>query len=453
MSLSLPKVVSEGAKFFRYIQDGAVNEVQDMLQRGLAAPDMYVARDNRTESALFFAFMNGQYRICKLLISWGADPTTPETSPNTLLPINSTSEYAWLISWILPAHFNFSGVLDPVRPTVDLEAQDLKKLHRLIIGIEPGCVETAIGANLSDVNAVDIRGWSALHWAAWKGKDSVMRHLLHAGADMERPDNFQNRPLHLCVLAGSNACLTALLGAGCDRNPRNMLGIAPPHFATYWGYVSASRLLLDAGADPNLQSDEKRTPLMKVVSQGHNAVLEMLLTHGPELEHRDRDDNTVVMYALLHNNHGAVDRLLAAGARLDVVDAMGRTSLHFAGGCGDVKMPQLLKSSNLDNVAPSALDISGLTALQILKARSNCTSELLKAFEELLEVVSSRRLLSWQKDERVSNAKDSFRRSSYENVGLQESSDGSSSRAIVDNSNSSHGEDETNGEIFYDAPE
>lgn len=80
-------------------------------------------------------------------------------------------------------------------------------------------------------DAVDDKGFSALHYAAATGRTILVQTLLRAGADVEKPtqDELHSRPLHLAATcasaAASRATVRELLGAGADPTARRADGL------------------------------------------------------------------------------------------------------------------------------------------------------------------------------------------------------------------------------------
>ncbi|MEW5312959.1 MAG: hypothetical protein WDW38_004556 [Sanguina aurantia] len=77
----------------------------------------------------------------------------------------------------------------------------------------------------------DTMGWSALHIAAHKGFDPIVRELLTRGARPNLQDKMGRAPLHLACAAGHMEVVKALLKAGAKRELRDQNGQSPYDFA------------------------------------------------------------------------------------------------------------------------------------------------------------------------------------------------------------------------------
>eukprot|EP00439_Symbiodinium_sp_Y106_P060413 s2309_g8.t3 len=100
------------------------------------------------------------------------------------------------------------------------------------------------------VDAVNLKGRSALHNAAAAGQDEVIVHLLHQKADVNLPDQGLSTPLHWACRYGHQTAVQLLLQAGANVDACNMLGDTPLHEAAGLGQVSVLPVLIGAYANP-----------------------------------------------------------------------------------------------------------------------------------------------------------------------------------------------------------
>lgn len=84
-------------------------------------------------------------------------------------------------------------------------------------------------------------GGTALHWAAWCGRDEMVRRLIDAGADIhQRCIDHKGTPLQWAVHGYTNGgeynkhnqieCVRVLIAAGADKDAPNILGEKPIDF-------------------------------------------------------------------------------------------------------------------------------------------------------------------------------------------------------------------------------
>src|SRR5258705_13428785 len=70
----------------------------------------------------------------------------------------------------------------------------------------------------ADVNAPQVDGMTALHWAAWQDDLETARLLLKAGASVAATNREGVTPLSLACVNGNPELVESLLAAGADPN-------------------------------------------------------------------------------------------------------------------------------------------------------------------------------------------------------------------------------------------
>ena len=102
------------------------------------------------------------------------------------------------------------------------------KLHSACILGDLALVKRLLSEG-ADVNFADGEGWSALHYAAAKGRAEVARILIDAGADLKAQSSKVGRtPLHLaCDEERGFDVALMLIEAGADMNAMNRFGLTP----------------------------------------------------------------------------------------------------------------------------------------------------------------------------------------------------------------------------------
>lgn len=138
------------------------------------------------------------------------------------------------------------------------------------------------------VDAVNLKGRSALHNAAAAGQDEVIVHLLQQKADVNLPDQGLSTPIHWACRYGHQTAVQLLLQAGANVDGSNMLGDTPLHEAAGLGQVNVLPVLIAAYANPWARNAEKRTAAEVAGVRGWAQARAMLLDY----EHMwaDRED-------------------------------------------------------------------------------------------------------------------------------------------------------------------
>jgi hypothetical protein len=125
------------------------------------------------------------------------------------------------------------------------------KLDQRIVDL----VESGVDLNESFENG---EGYTAVHFAAWDGKDEILAYLLEAGASADLVGEDGYTPLLLAVAGGHQACVELLVEKGADVNIRvkdsniyfSKQGGTPLTVSFINGYLETALYLIEQGADP-----------------------------------------------------------------------------------------------------------------------------------------------------------------------------------------------------------
>jgi len=137
----------------------------------------------------------------------------------------------------------------------------------------------------ADVNAPQIDGTTALHWAVQANDLELVGLLVRAGAHVAAANKAGATPLLLATTNGSAAIIERLIGAGADPNTRlTKSGDTAIMLASRSGNLDAVKVLLDHGAQVNAkESWGGTTALMWAVSERHSDVVKLLIEHGADV--------------------------------------------------------------------------------------------------------------------------------------------------------------------------
>jgi len=263
-----------------------------------------------------------------------------------------------------------------------------------------------------DVNAPEVDGTTALHWAVRSDDLELVDRLIRAGANVKAANRYGLTPLYLACVNGNPAMIEKLLKAGADANAVSNEGETVLMTAARTGNVDAVKVLLARGADVNAKETwHGETALMWAVSQKHAAIARELIAHGADLNARsmvnkwerqntaeprekwlplggltplefaarqgcvacipllveagadinavDQDGITPLLSAIINGHYDAAALLLEKGANPNIADRAGRTPLYAAVDF------HTMPASN--RPAPKEID-NELTSLDVMKA-------------------------------------------------------------------------------------
>lgn len=105
-------------------------------------------------------------------------------------------------------------------------------------------------------------GMSLLHFAAQGDKINTVLHLHDKGFEINAKDSKGSTPLHWACYSGSEKVVEYfLVQSGVQLNERDQDGHTPLHIAVAYGYSKIVRKLLVAGADRLLINNKEQTAL------------------------------------------------------------------------------------------------------------------------------------------------------------------------------------------------
>jgi ankyrin repeat protein len=177
----------------------------------------------------------------------------------------------------------------------------------------------AIRAELTrgvDVNAAQVDGTTALHWAAHYDDVEAAAMLVKAGANVNAVNRYGVPPLALASTNGNAAVVRLLLEAGADPNAATKGGETPLMWAARSGSVEAVKALLVRGAKHDLRESHGQTALMWAAAEGHVPVMQALVEAGADINATLGSGFTPFFFAVREGRIEAVRFLLEKG--LDV---------------------------------------------------------------------------------------------------------------------------------------
>jgi len=161
-----------------------------------------------------------------------------------------------------------------------LERHGALPLHDAALAGDAGRVAVLLDAAPWAVDLLSPDGWTALHLAAFVGKDAAADALLARGASariMGRAFE-QNLAVH-AACAGrrlGKAVFAKLVAATGDPNAPQKQGYTPLMIAAGNGFVDAVDVLLAAGADCTLKQAEGKSAADLARERGHNELAKRL---------------------------------------------------------------------------------------------------------------------------------------------------------------------------------
>ncbi|KAL2236942.1 UNVERIFIED_CONTAM: Potassium channel AKT1 [Sesamum indicum] len=188
-------------------------------------------------------------------------------------------------------------------------------------------------------------------------KDPVMHEIL-AYTEHMLAHGRMDMPLSLCFAAarGDDLLLHHLLRRGLDPNELDNNGRNALHLAASKGFLECVLLLLDYGANPNTKDSEGNVPLWDAILGKHEAVIRVLVDNGATLS--SGDVGGFACYAAEQNNIELLKEITKFGGDVTLLNCSGTTALHTAISEENVEIIKFLMEQGADIDKP---DVHGWT--------------------------------------------------------------------------------------------
>jgi uncharacterized protein len=231
--------------------------------------------------------------------------------------------------------------------------------------MDAAAVRSLIGEK-AGVNAPQVDGSTALHWAVYADDLATVQALIAAGANVKAANRYSVTPLSLACLNGNGAIVEALLQAGADPNTTLPGGETVLMTCARTGRIEAVRSLLARGAAIDAKESERgQTALMWAAAEGHADVVEALVKAGADFRERLASGFTAFLLAVREGRAGVVRVLLKAGANVnEAIEAppeanrrqmagrpaprAGTSALHLAVGNAHFELAAMLLEAGAD---------------------------------------------------------------------------------------------------------
>jgi ankyrin repeat protein len=227
----------------------------------------------------------------------------------------------------------------------------------------------------ADVNAPQVDGATALHWAVYRDDAEAADLVIKAGAKADVKNREGVTPLAMASLYGSAAMVERLLAAGADAKQHGANGETMVMLAARNGNPAVIKRLVAGGGDVNAKEPLRgTTALMWAAEQRHAAAVKMLLELGADHAAKSGPAGLPRNYMAPRVNTAAVKdaqrrygAAVAAGRtyeeQLEFEAAQGgKISMGFRGPLIAGRRPDLLTGSGTSPATPPGAPVSGAAA-------------------------------------------------------------------------------------------
>jgi len=188
-------------------------------------------------------------------------------------------------------------------------------------------VQVLLASDL-DINATQVDGMTALHWAVYHNDTSLAVSLLERGASVAAENRYGVTPLSLACVNGNEKIVDLLLSKGADANSKLLGGETALMTAARTGNVATVKSLILKGAEVNAKERKGQTALMWAAAEGNLEVVSALLDAGADFRTHLPSGFTALFFAVREGRTAVVKRLLSAGedvnTRIETEKGSGR---------------------------------------------------------------------------------------------------------------------------------
>jgi ankyrin repeat protein len=171
---------------------------------------------------------------------------------------------------------------------------------------------------VNDINAIQVDGMTALHWAAHHDNLEIARVLLNAGAKASIENEYGVTPLYSACQNGNSKLVELLLKAGVSANATVNDNETALMTAARTGIPDAVNVLLENGAKVNTIGPGKQTALMWAAAEGNLEVVKLLIDAGANPQAQLDSGFTPILFAARNGHQDVVHAFLEAGVDVNV---------------------------------------------------------------------------------------------------------------------------------------
>ncbi|KAH6803149.1 K+ transporter 1 [Perilla frutescens var. frutescens] len=194
-----------------------------------------------------------------------------------------------------------------------------------------------------------------LCFAALRGDDLLLHHLLKRGLDPNESDNNGRTAMHIAASQGNENCVLLLLDFGADANSRDSEGSVPLWEAMLGKHGPVVKLLSDNGAI--LTNGDVGLFSCTAAEQNNLDLLKEIVHHGGDVARPKSSGCTALHVAVCEGNINIVKYLLDQGADIYIGDENGWTARDLAEQQGHDEIKELFDSYKVAKTEEPAVTI------------------------------------------------------------------------------------------------
>ncbi|XP_041371501.1 putative ankyrin repeat protein RF_0381 [Gigantopelta aegis] len=303
------------------------------------------------EAGLLVSCEKGYTQTARLLLNYGVDIDTADTSGETALHRATINGKTDTVNCLLANGCD-----------VDNARQD--GCTALLLASKHGHIEIVelLIEQKVKVDKCNYKKKGALHFAVLNGWKIIVRCLIDNGCDVDASTSGGDTALMMGCLKGHIEIVQMLIIRKADANKKNAFGRTALHFAVLNGWKIIVRCLLDNGCDVDVSTSGGYTALMIGCFEGHIEIVQLLITCKADVNKKDEFGRTALHFAVLGDDKTVAYCLLKHRSDVNASTLWGNTPLMLGCREGYTEMVRLLITGKANVNKKKA---SGLTALHV----------------------------------------------------------------------------------------
>jgi uncharacterized protein len=290
------------------------------------------------------------------------------------------------------------ALVEMFQPEDYLKDCQLSVISKIVLGIAPLDLESALEASTATVDDTDSHGMAALSWAAARADKHSLQLLLSYGANPNIPDSQGYLPLHWACEAENPSCILPLLEAGADMTAQDAWGDTP--FTTIMPHqqIAEEYLLpfLERGVDVDSRGHANRSVVAQACIFNRPQGLALLLSYGADVNYCDCNGLPPIFHAVRYRSYEALTALMSRKSEINfhIVSKAKETILHVAAIWADAKILDLLREAEIGPIETEIRNMDGFSAEDLMAQNEGALVETVVAFEKLMKALSGKKLIS-----------------------------------------------------------
>lgn len=227
--------------------------------------------------------------------------------------------------------------------------------------IREGALQAAgfLCRNVKNINHVNSRGETALHFACLYNAPSLISEILSQSAQpniLSAED--RQTPLHYAVKSDNNECIKAFIvfnnstdgsaASSVNFNVKDGNSDTPVSLALFEGFQSLVPTLIEGKADVNVRNGKMFTLLHQAILKEDSKITIFLLDHGADINLKTAEGESPLQLAIHCRLGEVVDALCVRGVDMSALDIRGSCPLWAALDSGQEDVASILVRHGVD---------------------------------------------------------------------------------------------------------